>query len=227
MRGINSWHGLSLMCVLMVALLGGPASAEALSVNVHINTAAVQGQAGQLVFDFTANTPFHNDVDILNFATNGVLGLPQTQGGLVTGDLILGLNPAPHTTIESGSFFNELAIQFTSFGQTIDFGLMVGNNAPPAGAAPDEFALFLLNAGGNSLFPTADPLGADALLTFDATGGTTGTLSVFSPVTFTPPASINVTVPGAVVGVPESSTVALLGSGGVMLVWWRRRHERQ
>jgi hypothetical protein len=194
--------------------------------NVTINTSAIAGTAGEIAFDFTNNNPGDgNVVTILNFAApSATLGLPTTQGGLVSGDLILGLNPAPFTDIESSFFFNELNVTFTKFASTVTFTLQVSAIPPPMATPPAEFALFLLNSSGLPLFPTSDPSGVDALFTVDVTGAPAGVLNVFSPTVSGPNNSLDITVPGGVSKVPEPSSVTLLLSGlGTLLAFNRRR----
>lgn len=162
---------------------------------VTIDTSALNGSAGKLVFDFTSSNGFTNHADILNFTTDGTLGLPDTEGGLVEGDIILGSNPAHHTRIHDGFFFNELTVNFVSFGNQITFTLELSESPSGAGQLPDEFALFLLDTSFHPLFKTSDPLGADALFSVCITGAPGGQLSVFNPTTLQPPSTLQIVVP--------------------------------
>lgn len=183
---------------LLVTLLGLSLTSPAFSAttyDVSIDTFAVEGSTGQLAFDFTSNNGGANKVDILNFSTDGTLGLPETQGGLVEGDLILGLNPAPFSRINDQFFFNELVLHFVSFGKSITFTLQLTENSPGSGQLPDEFALFLLNASGRPVFTTSDPLGPNALFAITIPGVPGGTLEVFRPTTFQPPSTLQIIVP--------------------------------
>jgi hypothetical protein len=191
--------------ILLVLCLTTPAFAVT-TYNVTINTSQISGTSGKLVFDFTSSSPGTNHVDIFNFTHNGTLGLPETEGGLVEGDLILGLNPAPHTRIHDAFFFNELTLNFTSFGTQITFTLQLPENGPGAGQLPDEFALFLLNDAGQPLVTTSDPLGANALFVICVTGTAGGLLQVFDPTTFQPPATLQILVPP--LSVPPSLSVS-------------------
>jgi hypothetical protein len=179
--------------VLCTASTAFPAT----SYDVTIDTSGVRGTAGKLAFDFTSNNIGTNHVDILNFSTDGTLGLPETEGGLVEGDIILGANPAHHTRIHDGFFFNELIVNFTSFGRTITFTVQLTETASPAGQLPDEFALFLLDTSYRPLFATSDPSGADALFSICVTGAAGGDLGIFGPTTFQPPSTIRIIIPGA------------------------------
>lgn len=205
--------GLTFCAVALVCLASSKSGSAETKFNVSINTAAVSGTGGQLVFDFTTNNPHRpgNHVQVLNFAAGGTQGLPQTQGGLVTGALILGLNPAPFTIIDTDFFFNELTVSFVSFGNSISFQLQLPELPPPGGAIPDQFALFLLDSTGKALFPTSDPLGPNALFAVDITGSLGGALSVFSPAVFTPPNNLQITVPSSDTTPPVTTATASPG----------------
>lgn len=167
-------------------------------VSVSVDTSVLNGTSGKLVFDFINNNPGDaNNVQVSAFAAPGAtLGPPAIQGGPVSGDLILGLNPAPLTVINSNFFFNELSVNFASFSNKVTFTVQVSKTGPPAGSPPAQFAFFILDSSGTPLFPTSDPLGADALFTIDVTGAAGGVLNTFSPAQFTPPNNISITVPG-------------------------------
>jgi len=124
---------------------------------VVIDTSALSGQAGTLFFDLTSNRPRTNRFDIFNFVTDGRVGLPLTSGGIISGDLIQGLNPAAFTRVEGNSFFNELALDFVQFGKQIAFTVDVTENAIPQGF-PDQFALFLLDDTGQGISGLRDGL---------------------------------------------------------------------
>ncbi len=208
-------------CILLVGACANSVRADSV-LNVAINTGAVSGGNGSLAFDFVTNNPGgnFNTVQILNFATNGTLGLPQTQGGLVSGDLILGANPAAFTTIESNFAFNELLLPYSLFGTSTTFSLDISGFAPQLGI-PDEFSLFLLDTSGNPLFPTSDPLGADSLLTVDITGAAGGVVNVFSPASLSGE-NVQITVPGTS-PIPEPSSLLLLASTLFPMVAYARK----
>lgn len=172
-----------LLASICAAFAVAPAMAQN-TVNVHIDTSAAQGTRGRIAFTFLGGSPATNTLQILNFSTDATLDLPVTEGGLVTGDLILRVNPAAFTQIEDDFFYNELALPTTtmSFGNQIDFSLQLSENAV-LGAIPDELSFFLLDEDGQRLFATSDPLGSDALLALCATGTSGGELSVFAPAT--------------------------------------------
>ena len=199
------------LCVAFSAS-GGPVSMY----GVSINTSGINGTAGAIAFDFLRNDPSSNTLDILNFSTDATLGLPVTQGGLVEGDLILGDNPAPFTRINGGSFFNELLLPTMPFRNTIKFTLSLSGNYTP-GAIPDEVAFFLLDASGLPIFPTSDPLGANALFSIDINGIAGGALNVFAPTVQSGPVDLQIIVPESQ-AVPEPTTLMLVSLAFAILM---------
>jgi hypothetical protein len=215
-------HRIAVCCTVLIAGAWASSAAADTALDVTINTGTVSGGSGSLVFDFVTNNPGgnFNTVKILTFATNGTLGLPQTQGGLVSGDLILGANPAAFTTIESSFAFNELLLPYSQFGTSTTFSLDISGFAPNLGI-PDEFSLFLLDTKGNPLFPTSDPLGADSLLTVDVTGAAGGAVNVFSPASLSGQ-NVQINVPGPST-VPEPSSLLLIASALFLMVAHARK----
>jgi hypothetical protein len=196
------------------------------SVNVSINTSAVAGTDLKAVFDVTANTPHLNQLNINNFsAPQSTLGQPETTGGLVDGDIILGLNPAPFTYIDTGSFFNELIVNLTPVANSITFNLSYSENAPSSGTAPDEISFFLFNSSYQPLFSTSDPLGTDSLFAIDLNGAATST-DIYSPAAQTSPGNIQITVPGSVATTPEPTTLLMMVTAATMFTLWRWRIKR-
>jgi hypothetical protein len=193
------------------ALLIASIPAVAGTINFTIDTSAINGSNLKVVFDITANTLNLNQLDIENFSAPGApYGSPETTGGLVDGDLILLENPAPFTFIDTSSFFNELIVNLQPVKNSVTFTLFYTQNAPSGGALPDEVAFFLLDSSYMPLFPTADPLGTDALFAVDLNGSNT-TPNVYAPAVVTSPGNVKITVPGATVsGVPEPGTMSLI-----------------
>lgn len=163
---------------------------------VNIDTSMIQGKAGAISFDFTSNGPTSfqdsNIVFIFNFSHDGISALPETRGGLVSGDIILLLNPAAFTFIEDDFFLNQLTLPFTSFGTSITFVVQTTEVAPSASNLPDELAFFMLGPDGQAMFSTTDPLGADALITLCIDGTTSGLFNVYEPAEENPPGVINI-----------------------------------
>lgn len=181
-----------ILCAVAL-LLGSAQKLEATLYNVQIDTSALAGTPGAIAFDFTSSKPSDNFVNILNFSHDGLTGLPETRGGLVSGDIILGLNPAPATRIEDDSFFNSLVLPFDSFGTVISFAVQISENAPPPAEIPDEFSFFVLGSDGLPLLPTLDTLGSNALFTICVDGSGPGVLSVFAPAMLTGADEISIT----------------------------------
>jgi len=202
--------------LIAVTLMASSVLADTL--NVSIDTSAVAGSPLKAVFDVTANTPFLNEVDILNFSAPGsTMGLTETTGGLVDGDLILLSNPAPFTFIDTGAFFNELIVNLTPVSNTVTFGLSYTTNAPVPGTPPDQIAFFLLDSSYLPLFPTSDPLGADALFSIDL-NGTSSSPNIYSPAIQSSPGNVQITVPGTT-PVPEPTTLLLTLSGVAIIAF--------
>jgi len=201
-------------------ILSSPVRAD--PIKVTINTSSLNGTSGKVGFDYTVNAPpAGQHVEILNFATDATSnGLPETQGGLVEGTLILPpFTTGAFTEIGSGAFFNELLVNLT-FAKTITFGLEVPEYAPTG--VPDQFSLFLLGLDGLPLFSTADPTGADALFAVDITGAPGGSRSAFAPATLTGDL-LEIVTPGSESPVPEPATLSLVAIG---CAGWIARHVR-
>src|SRR5262245_35009862 len=123
-RGHVMLKSLKLKMFLMISLaIASPAFGDAIY-NVSINTLSISGQPGKVVFDWIVNSPPTVGMEVVNFTATApfVAGLPETQGGLVTGDAILPpFVPFAVTEIEGGSFFNELTVNFSQLGPGISF----------------------------------------------------------------------------------------------------------
>jgi hypothetical protein len=219
-----------LFCIatLCAAILMPAASLPAQSVYyVSIDTSGVQGSGGKLIFDITSNRPLTNRVDIINFVTDGMAALPETQGDLVSGDLILNQTTAKFTRLKAYGFFTELALPFRSFGTRINFVLNASENGPRPGGSPDEFSLFLLDENGR-------PLGSTKrgdwgpIMTVEITGERGGKLNIsrqgqrrsrigepYQPVNDTPGIAFNVT-PGWAPDKPDLSQKVITVEGTLL-----------
>lgn len=183
-----------------VVLLCPAALAQSVQ-NVTINTSAVNGKPGRIVFDYvTSNGEQGASTVIRNFsAPQATLGLPSSTGGLITGDIILGTNPASQTEISTdyfgqGATFTELVVNFTKFSNSVTFSIQFPTLTPAAGSPPDQASFFILDGAGNPWFNTGDPLGANALFTYDVTG-TNGVLKLFAPATSPSSGNISIVLP--------------------------------
>ena len=95
----------SLAVALLCLAAGGPLAAQ--TVDVHVDTTPAAGTRGRIAFTLISGNPPSNTLQILNFSTDATLDLPITEGGLVSGDLILLSNPAPLYHHRGLLFFNE------------------------------------------------------------------------------------------------------------------------
>lgn len=145
-------------CLVLAAFLTIPA-ARAGPIPVTINTSLLAGTGAILAFDFVDGGPPGNTVAILNFNTDGTLGLVSTIGD-VSGTL------PGQVTLGDASFFNEYA-QAIVLVNFISFIFDATANIPDSGSFPDAFSLFLLDPlTGLSLVTTSDPTGANALFLY-------------------------------------------------------------
>jgi hypothetical protein len=193
--------GLALLCVSIPAY--------AVPITISVDTTALAGTSAQLAFDFIDGDGPSNSVTVTGFSTDGVLGAASATGG-VSGTL-----PGV-VTLTDTDFFNELLTGLV-LGTTLSFTFDTTANA---GSSPDQFSVFLLDAGGSaSLFPTIDPTGADALLAFDIDAA--GTLALFNAVDGR--VLVTQTGPSVPTTVPEPTTLMLVGAGAVMVASRLRR----
>jgi hypothetical protein len=182
------------LVLAMAAASQGREAFATTTYGVRLNTSALVGVRAGVAFDLTG-TQF-NGVSILDFQHNGRFGMPSTRGGLVSGDLVLGLNPALTTSMNNNGaddtmfYLTSLVVNFDSLGSSLRFAVDLTEIHFFPDQPPDEWTLSLINANGLPLFPTADPLGANALCAVDISGLAGGDLTVFAPMTFVPPDSL-------------------------------------
>jgi PEP-CTERM motif len=210
--------------VAMLLAFGASTHALAAMFDVTIDTSAIMGSSGKVTLDYTVNNPpSFQHVGIFGFVTNGTsAGLPESEGGLVEGTLILPPFTAGFAEIGGSFFFNELIVNLV-FGTAISFELHVPDLASDPGGVPDQFALFLLDSSYMPLFPTSDPTGADALFVVDITGQPGGLPMAFSPATLVG-GDVDIVVPGGLVSpIPEPATLFLLLLGVGVLAGYRWR----
>lgn len=215
-----------LLTTIFLALAFNASLSQAGLIKVSIDTSAIAGSALKVVFDVAANTPGLNRVDILNFSAPGsTMGLPETTGGLVTGDLILGVNPAPFTNMETSAFFNEVIVNLTPVSKNITFTLSYTENVPAPDTLPDEIVFSLLDTSYQPLFATSDPLGTNSLFVVDLSGTST-TPVAFNPAVRLSSGDIQIKVPGGPpppppIPEPNSLSLAILALAIVFLTTGR------
>jgi hypothetical protein len=126
-----------------------------------IFTEPLIGTNAELVFDFSAgNGDLPNAVTITGFMTDGIQSpINATVKGDVTGNL------ASTITLNNTDKSNEF-IQPITLGNSIGFTFNPTQNIDPLATLPDTFAVYLLDANGNTLFTTTDSTGANSLLSF-------------------------------------------------------------
>ena len=162
--------------LVLLAILPGSALAQSIY-GVSIDTRRIHGSSGKLVFDITTNTPLTNRFDVVNFSTDGTIGLPETQGELVAGDLIQNVRPAKFTRIKANTFFTELVLPFTAFGDEISFTLNLSETAALDQRPPDQLSLYLLDSEGRTM--AGNGVSGDPNIVITVTGQRGGRLQVF------------------------------------------------
>jgi hypothetical protein len=154
---------------------------------VQIHPPGTQGLACKLALDLShVDGSVENRAEVSAFTHDGISDSATVDGGPGVGDLLNNANPAALTSLEGQYFANSLTVPFKALGTTLSFQLDVTEDAAPSGAFADECSMYFLRADGLP-YPTSDGLGTDALFTIDITGVAGGELSVFSPMTFSPP----------------------------------------
>lgn len=177
-------------CLLLSVVLT-ISTAQAAPFPVTIGTSLLAGAQAILAFDFIEGGPPANTVSILNFSTDGTLGVASTMGD-VSGTL------PGQVTLGDTSFFNEYA-QAIALGNVISFIVDASSNAPDSGSFPDAFSFFLLDpTTWLSLVTTSDPTGANALFLYS--------IGEPNPLTIYDSPEVTVSVPS----VPEPPTVLLM-----------------
>jgi len=182
------------------ALLLAASVAHGQTYNVVLNTGAEQAAAGKIAFDTVVEDGFNSGAtcSIYEFTTSGTMGFPETEGGLVAGDLVLGLNPAFFTSIASDFYYNHLAVTLDPIGSSTTFGVefFTSEFVPPV--FPDAMGVYLLDPSNSPLITTSDPTGTNALFSIE---GATSVLAVYDPAMFAEPDSIILN--SGIVGLPS------------------------
>jgi hypothetical protein len=149
---------------------------------VALDTAPISAMPALAVFNLISPSASNfANMYVYNFQTTGSIDpLTDTEGGLVSGDLVLGLNPAFYTQIETSFYFNHLGLRYTALGTTtlfaVDFAWFGAGTE-----YPDAFSFHLLQPDATPLLSTSDPLGAHALFAVENDGGFGSVLTVYDP----------------------------------------------
>jgi hypothetical protein len=145
---------------------------HATTINVTIDSTALDGVTAVLAFDFIDGGPPDNTVTLSALTSNG------TQDSTLTTGNVTGTGPWTFSD-SGGSFFNELLVTFNPMGTSLSFSFTTTDNAPSPGV-PDAFSMFVLDSTATlPLITTDDPTGASALFLFDLGQGSEG-LTVYN-----------------------------------------------
>jgi len=183
---------------------------------VSVNTSALDGQSGNLDFQFNPGGLGSEPATatVTNFQTlAGIL----SQAAMLTGDASGSL---PGTlTLNNGTAYNDVFQKF-SYGSSFDFALTLSGPAldSPGGSSGSSFALSLYDAAGLTPLLTTDPNGSVLTVNLNVSGTT-------SVLTF-PQSSTNSTPAASVSSVPEPSSLVLFGLGVLGLLAYVLRQIR-
>ncbi|MGA2703350.1 MAG: NF038129 family PEP-CTERM protein [Isosphaeraceae bacterium] len=204
--------------LLLVEVASGPGSACAglVTYQVSVNTSALDGQSGNLDFQFNPGGLGSESATatVTNFQTlAGILSQPAMLTGDATGSL-------PGTlTLNNGTAYNDVFQKF-SYGSSFDFALTLSGPAldSPGGSSGSSFALSLYDGAGLTPLLTTDRNGSVLTVNLNVSGTT-------SVLTF-PQSSTNSTPAASVSSVPEPSSLVLFGLGVLGLLAYVLRQIR-
>lgn len=187
-----------LAAVLLSAALFSPL-ANALVIDLTVDTTALNGTSGVLVWDLTNGDGSANNTAVFNsFSTDGALGASNTIGDVSGATL--------PTTIISDTFALNSVEQAITFGNTLSFNITVSENFA-GGLVSDAFTFSMLNSGlTDGVVQTNDPFGLDAIFSVDLNAPN----SVFSKYSVLPGGpQVTLSYPA----VPEPGILMLFGIG--------------
>jgi len=208
----------------LLSVFAWTAIASPVAYDVSIDTSSISGTAGSIDLNFNPGPLISEtaSMQILGFASDGTLaGNP-----MLVGDVSRSL-PAT-LTFDNGTAFNDYFEDFT-FGSTISFQVSFYG---PALSSPDGMS----TSGSTFAFSMfSDATGTIPVLTTDTTDGFAFTVDVnLDGTTTVTNFSSQTDVASAISGVPEPSSLAVLGTIiallGTLRFWQRRQsalHRRE
>lgn len=189
-----------MMAVLMLGVMAAPALAgdrprqatpkrpgsSHMIYRVRLHTGNFRSVLGKASFGLVETSPSSSLLSIYEFATAGVMAAPETEGGLASGDILLGVNPAYYTSINPATFYySHLGAVLDTLGPLTTFTFEYAGT-PPGLEYDDTFAFSLLGANDASLFTTSDPLGANAIFVASLTGNPGASVEIYDPAVLVP-----------------------------------------
>ncbi len=198
---------------LALALVVANAHAGTFGVTITIGPSLSASNAF-LAFDLldggSQNSLNNNSVEITSLTSDGARTSTSSIGGVTP-------NGTGGWFIADTEFFNELLVGFGPLGTQLSFSVTPSNNVEDP---PDRFAFFILGEDqSQSLFPTTEPLGSDALFAFDLGKGG---VEIYGPVEGDEGMfAVRITQ-----AVPEPATVALVATAMLLMAMHRRRRAK-
>jgi hypothetical protein len=153
---------------LLIFLLS---TSTALAGTMQVSISGISSDA-QLYLDFIDGGQPSNSLKVSSFTSDGSLTLKELTGSATT--------TAGGYAINDNSFLNGVALSLENV-TSLKFLISFTNNAPSVDSFLDSIGLYLYGDDYfNPLVPTDDPLGANALFSWFATGVGNGELQTFA-----------------------------------------------
>jgi hypothetical protein len=205
----------------MLGTRAGTAGASFMTYHVDVNTATLNGQAGNLDFQFNpgGSSAEAATATITHFlATGGSLAptitLTGNATGLLPGTLTLGNSTAYNDAFQGITFGSKFSFDLTLSGAALD---------QPGGTFGSSFALSLYDAAGTTPLLTTDASGSVLTVNLSTSGLTAAQTFPQSATNSTPAAQAS-----SVSTVPEPSSLLLLASAlPAATIAARRRHVKR
>jgi hypothetical protein len=181
--------------------------ARATTIDITMDTSALNGVPAVLAFDFIDGGLPDNSVTLSALTSDGTQFSTLTAGNVTGG--------GPWTFSDAGgSFLNELLVTFNPMRTSLSFSFTTTDHPPAPGSLPDAFSVFVLDStGAFPLITTDDPTQADALFLFNLGQGPEG-LTVFA----VDQSGFTVDASSAPIPAPEPGIAALLLVGAMALL---------